>query len=139
LTAWRAESVVGTAIAKYHFWAAAPRGRLRPLTLVPILESRLMPAITAGSALMWAAIGLAVGLYARLFISGRASLREWLGTLVVAVLGSSAGGLIAHVVRLGGELATASAWALSLIGAVIALLLYNRMGAESGLDKPFAS
>jgi uncharacterized membrane protein YeaQ/YmgE (transglycosylase-associated protein family) len=98
-----------------------------------------MPAITAGSALTWAVIGMAVGLYARLFISGGASLREWLGTLVVAVLGSSAGGFIAYAVRLGGELETASAWALSLIGAVIALLLYNRMGAESGLDKPFAS
>jgi uncharacterized membrane protein YeaQ/YmgE (transglycosylase-associated protein family) len=97
-----------------------------------------MPAITAGSALTWVVIGLAVGLYARLFISGGRSLREWVGTLVVAVFGSSAGGLIAYAVRLGGELVTPSAWALSLLGAVVALLLYNRMGAESGLDKPFA-
>ena len=93
-----------------------------------------MPQITSDLILTWVLIGLTVSLFTRLFVPG-SDLRGWIGTYFVGVVGSAVGGLIVYALRFENEVSDASAWVVSMIGAFVALLVYYRIGAESGMDR----
>jgi len=93
-----------------------------------------MPQITSDLVLTWVLIGLTVSLFTRLFVPG-SDLRGWIGTYFVGVVGSAVGGLIVYALRFENEVSDASAWVLSMISAAVALLLFYRIGAESGMDR----
>lgn len=75
-------------------------------------------------------VGFVVGLVARAVVPGKDSMGI-LATIVLGVVGSFVGGLLAVVFtdRVLGEL-TPAQFIGSLIGAVIALLIYRRMGSR---------
>jgi uncharacterized membrane protein YeaQ/YmgE (transglycosylase-associated protein family) len=93
-----------------------------------------MPQITSDLILTWVLIGLTVSLLTKLFVPG-SDLRGWFGTFFVGIVGSVVGGLIVYALRFENEVSDASAWVLSMISAAVALLVYYRVGAESGLDR----
>ncbi len=92
-----------------------------------------MPEIPLDLIGIWAAIGLAVAVLAKMFLPGRG----WIGSLVVGTVGACAGGLIAAWVGAWAEagIARAVTGLVAFLGAIVALLMYNHVGAESGLDR----
>ena len=81
----------------------------------------------------WILFGLVVGLLARLLVPGRDPM-GWLATLLLGVVGSVVGGLIAYALRLGTEPYAPAGWLLSIIGAVVALLGYYALtGTRRGV------
>ena len=89
-----------------------------------------MPVITPDIVGVWVAIGLAVGLLAKLFLPGRG----WIGSLLVATLGACLSGFVAFWIGMDSGIARAATGLVAFLGAMVALLIYNRIGGESGLD-----
>ncbi|HXG11524.1 MAG TPA: GlsB/YeaQ/YmgE family stress response membrane protein [Gemmataceae bacterium] len=75
------------------------------------------------SLLGWILFGLVVGLIARLLVPGRDPM-GWIATILLGIVGSVVGGLIAFALRLGTQPYQPAGWILSIIGAVVALLGY---------------
>lgn len=71
----------------------------------------------------WILFGLIVGLIARLLIPGRDPM-GWIATMVLGIMGSLVGGLIAYALQLGADRYSPAGWILSVIGGVAALLIY---------------
>jgi uncharacterized membrane protein YeaQ/YmgE (transglycosylase-associated protein family) len=71
----------------------------------------------------WIIFGLIVGLIARLLVTGRDP-TGWIATMLLGIVGSVVGGLIAYALRLGSEPYAPADWLLSIVGAVLALLGY---------------
>lgn len=71
----------------------------------------------------WIVSGLIIGAIARLLIPGRDPL-GWIATILLGIIGSVVGGFIAYALRLGTEPYAPAGWILSIIGAVVALLIY---------------
>ena len=69
----------------------------------------------------WVVLGLICGILARLLVPGRDPL-GWIATIVLGVVGSLAGGLIAYAAHLGTQPYEPGGWVLSVLGAVITLL-----------------
>jgi len=89
-----------------------------------------MNELTLGTMLVWAVLGLAVGLLARLLVPGRGrDLRGWIGTLFFGVVGSFLGGMIAFKLRLGTEPFAPAGWFLAIHGAAVAVLFYDPLSA----------
>jgi uncharacterized membrane protein YeaQ/YmgE (transglycosylase-associated protein family) len=71
----------------------------------------------------WIVSGLIIGAIARLLIPGRDPM-GWIATILLGIIGSVVGGFIAYALRLGTEPYAPAGWILSIIGAVVALLIY---------------
>ena len=76
--------------------------------------------------LIWLLVGLIAGALARLLVPGKDPM-GWLGTLVLGLVGSLIGGFLGNLF-FGGELEISAAGIIgSIIGAIIALLVYRAM------------
>jgi uncharacterized membrane protein YeaQ/YmgE (transglycosylase-associated protein family) len=69
--------------------------------------------------------GLIVGAIARLLIPGRDPM-GWIATILLGIVGSLVGGVLAYMLRLGMTPYAPAGWIFSIIGAVVARLLYYR-------------
>lgn len=76
-----------------------------------------------GSIIGWIIFGLIAGAIARLLIPGRDPM-GWVATILLGIVGSVVGGLIAYALNLGTEPYSPAGWILSIIGAIVTLLLY---------------
>lgn len=73
----------------------------------------------------WALFGLVAGAIARFLVPGEQPM-GWLATMALGIIGSFVGGLLVALVW-GGELVSPTGWIGSVIGAIIALLIYIRL------------
>lgn len=71
-------------------------------------------------------VGLIVGLIARFLVPGPDPM-GLLATIVLGVVGSFVGGLILSLLTEGELALTTSGWIGSIVGAVVALLIYRAM------------
>ncbi|MFP5331382.1 MAG: GlsB/YeaQ/YmgE family stress response membrane protein [Acidimicrobiia bacterium] len=71
-------------------------------------------------------VGLIVGLIARFLVPGPDPM-GLLATMVLGVVGSFVGGLILSLLTEGELALTTSGWIGSIVGAVVALLIYRAM------------
>lgn len=79
---------------------------------------------------VWLLIGLVAGALARFLVPGRDPM-GWIGTLVLGLVGSLVGGFLGNLL-FGGEFdITAAGLAGSVIGAIIALLIYRSMKSRT--------
>jgi uncharacterized membrane protein YeaQ/YmgE (transglycosylase-associated protein family) len=74
--------------------------------------------------LWWIIIGLIAGAIARFLVPGKDPM-GWIGTLVLGLIGSLIGGFLGNLVNGGGFDVTAAGLIGSIVGAVIALLIYR--------------
>lgn len=85
--------------------------------------------------LLFLALGLVAGLLARAIVPGKDAMGI-LPTLVLGVVGSFVGGFIASLFT-GAKVLdfNSSGILMSIVGAVVALLIYNRIAAARGITK----
>lgn len=76
-----------------------------------------------GSLIGWIIFGLIVGAIARLLVPGRDPM-GWIATILLGIVGSVVGGLIAYALRLGTAPYEPAGWIFSIIGGIVALLGY---------------
>jgi len=78
----------------------------------------------------WSVFGLIVGAIARLLVPGEQPI-GFLGTILLGIVGSFVGGFLGSLL-FGGEinLSNPAGWIGGIIGAVIALLIYTRIGKK---------
>lgn len=76
-----------------------------------------------GSLIGWIVFGLIVGAIARLLIPGRDPM-GWIATILLGIVGSVVGGMIAFALRLGIAPYQPAGWIFSIIGGIVALLGY---------------
>jgi uncharacterized membrane protein YeaQ/YmgE (transglycosylase-associated protein family) len=74
--------------------------------------------------LIWLLIGLIAGALARFLVPGRDPM-GFLGTVVLGLIGSFVGGFLGNLVTDGEFDVTASGLVGSVIGAIVALLIYR--------------
>jgi uncharacterized membrane protein YeaQ/YmgE (transglycosylase-associated protein family) len=76
----------------------------------------------------WIFFGLIVGLVARLLVPGRQAM-GWIATIVLGIIGSFVGGGLSYLFfgSDNGHVNPAG-WIMSIIGAIICVLLYIRLG-----------
>jgi uncharacterized membrane protein YeaQ/YmgE (transglycosylase-associated protein family) len=74
----------------------------------------------------WLLVGLIAGAIARLLVPGRDPM-GWVGTLVLGLIGSLIGGFLGDLFTKGDQDLSAAGLIGSVIGAVIALLIYRAM------------
>ena len=81
----------------------------------------------------WAIFGLIVGAIARFLLPGKQSMSIWM-TMLLGVVGSFVGGFIAFLIfgRGQGALQT-SGWILSILGAIIALVIYSSLASKRAI------
>ena len=79
--------------------------------------------IAGTSIIGWIVSGLIIGAIARLLVPGRDPM-GWIATIVLGIVGSLVGGFIAYALKLGTQPFEPAGWILSIVGAVVALLLY---------------
>jgi len=76
----------------------------------------------------WIVFGLIVGAIARLLMPGNQNM-SWLMTIILGVVGSFAGGALSAVLFAPSEgIVQPSGWIMSIIGALIVLFVYSRVG-----------
>jgi uncharacterized membrane protein YeaQ/YmgE (transglycosylase-associated protein family) len=81
----------------------------------------------------WVIFGLVVGLIARLLKPGRDPM-GWIATILLGIVGSVVGGMIAYALQLGTEPYAPAGWIFSILGAIIALIGYYWMtGTRRGV------
>ncbi|HEY1375248.1 MAG TPA: GlsB/YeaQ/YmgE family stress response membrane protein [Gemmataceae bacterium] len=80
--------------------------------------------LSFAAVLGWVALGLVVGVLARLVLPG-ADPMGWFATVFLGVVGAFVGGLLAYSLRLGADPHSPAGWILSVIGAVVALGVYQ--------------
>jgi len=86
-----------------------------------------MPDIHLMSILGWMLFGLVVGVIARFLIPGRDPM-GWIATMVLGIIGSFVGGFLAYLLKLGTDPYSPAGWIMSILGAIVALLLYYWLG-----------
>jgi uncharacterized membrane protein YeaQ/YmgE (transglycosylase-associated protein family) len=79
--------------------------------------------------IVWLVIGLVAGALARLLVPGRDPM-GWVGTLVLGLVGSLVGGFIGGLLTPGNQDLDPAGLLGSVIGAVIALLVYRAVTRE---------
>jgi uncharacterized membrane protein YeaQ/YmgE (transglycosylase-associated protein family) len=79
-----------------------------------------------GDVIVWVVFGLVVGALGRLLVPGRNPM-GCLATILLGIAGSVVGGLIAYALRLGTREYSPGGFIMSVIGAVVALLLYYQI------------
>ncbi len=78
----------------------------------------------------WLLVGLVAGFIARALVPGR-DMMGVLGTLVLGLVGSLIGGFIGDVFTKGDQDFSPSGLIGSIVGAVIALLIYRAMSGRN--------
>jgi uncharacterized membrane protein YeaQ/YmgE (transglycosylase-associated protein family) len=78
--------------------------------------------------LVWIVFGLTIGAVARLIVPGRDPM-GCLGTALLGIVGSMIGGMLGHLLVGHGPYRPAG-FIGSLVGAVIALLIWRRLGSR---------
>jgi uncharacterized membrane protein YeaQ/YmgE (transglycosylase-associated protein family) len=74
-----------------------------------------------------AIFGLIVGAIARFLLPGRQSMSIWM-TMLLGVVGSFVGGIVSYLIFGSGQGALqTSGWIRSIIGAIIALVIYSSL------------
>jgi uncharacterized membrane protein YeaQ/YmgE (transglycosylase-associated protein family) len=77
-------------------------------------------------------IGLVAGFIARALVPGKQSMTVG-QTIILGIVGSFIGGFLGRLLfHHGGGFVQTSSWIGSIIGAVIALLIYTRLGQRRG-------
>jgi uncharacterized membrane protein YeaQ/YmgE (transglycosylase-associated protein family) len=76
------------------------------------------------SILGWIVFGLIAGAIARLLVPGRDPM-GWIATILLGIVGSVVGGMIAYLLRLGTDPYEPAGWIFSIIGAIVTLLIYH--------------
>jgi uncharacterized membrane protein YeaQ/YmgE (transglycosylase-associated protein family) len=74
----------------------------------------------------WIVFGLIVGFIARALVPGRDDIGV-LRTIVLGIIGSVVGGLIAGLLTVGIRGFHPAGWIGSVIGAVVVLVIYNKV------------
>lgn len=74
--------------------------------------------------LIWLLVGLIAGALARFLVPGKDPM-GWFGTMVLGLIGSLVGGFLGNLVSDGDFDVTSAGLIGSIIGAVIALLIYR--------------
>jgi len=78
----------------------------------------------------WAIFGLIVGAIARFLLPGKQSMSIW-KTMLLGVVGSFVGGGLAYLIFGSGRgMFQASGWIMSIIGAIIADLIYSSVASK---------
>jgi uncharacterized membrane protein YeaQ/YmgE (transglycosylase-associated protein family) len=80
--------------------------------------------------IVWLVIGLIAGFVARAVVPGRDSMGV-LGTIVLGLVGSLVGGFLGNLFVEGNLDLEAAGIIGSIIGAVVALLVYRSMGSRT--------
>lgn len=80
--------------------------------------------------IIFLAVGLIAGALARFLVPGSDPIGI-LGTIVLGVIGSFVGGFLWALITQGELTLTSSGWIGSIIGAVIALLVYRSMRTQT--------
>ncbi|MEX0796405.1 MAG: GlsB/YeaQ/YmgE family stress response membrane protein [Acidimicrobiia bacterium] len=80
--------------------------------------------------LIWLLVGLIAGALARFLVPGKDPM-GWGGTLILGLIGSLVGGFLGNLVRDGDFDVTSAGLIGSVIGAVIALLIYRALKNRS--------
>lgn len=76
----------------------------------------------------WCVFGLIVGVIARFLMPGRQSM-GWLLTMALGIVGSFAGGFISSLIFGNADnLANPAGWIMSIVGALIVLFVYGKIG-----------
>jgi len=83
---------------------------------------------TIGAVIVWIVFGLFIGLIGRLLVPGRQPM-GFLGTIVLGIVGSFAGGFLTYLFR-GGEPLQPTGILMSIIGAIIVLVLGTSLTAK---------
>ena len=78
---------------------------------------------TLGAIIAWAFFGLIIGAVARLLVPGRQPM-GMLMTMLVGVVGSLAGGLLAWALMGVDDPYQSAGWIMSIVGAVLLVWLY---------------
>ncbi|HSL27429.1 MAG TPA: GlsB/YeaQ/YmgE family stress response membrane protein [Acidimicrobiia bacterium] len=78
---------------------------------------------------VWLVIGLIAGFLARAIVPGRESMGV-LGTIVLGLIGSLVGGFLGNLFVEGNLDIEAAGIVGSVIGAIVALLVYRSMGSR---------
>ena len=78
---------------------------------------------TLGAIIAWAFFGLIIGAVARLLVPGRQPM-GMLMTMLVGVVGSLAGGLLAWALMGADDPYQPAGWIMSIVGAVLLVWLY---------------
>jgi uncharacterized membrane protein YeaQ/YmgE (transglycosylase-associated protein family) len=86
---------------------------------------------TISSAFTWVALGLLIGIGAALLVPGHDPSGR-VGTLFVAVIGSTAGGLIARALKVGSDTNSPAGWMLAVIGAALAVATFHGTAGVRG-------
>jgi uncharacterized membrane protein YeaQ/YmgE (transglycosylase-associated protein family) len=79
----------------------------------------------------WLIIGLVAGAFARLLVPGRDPM-GLLGTLVLGLVGSLVGGFLGDLIQKGDQDLSPAGLLGSIIGAIVALLLYRAFVRSRG-------
>jgi uncharacterized membrane protein YeaQ/YmgE (transglycosylase-associated protein family) len=79
--------------------------------------------ISLGSIIGWILFGLICGAIARLLIPGKDPM-GWIATICLGIVGSLVGGFLSYMLRLGTSPYEPAGWIMSILGAIVALLLY---------------
>ena len=82
--------------------------------------------------LIWLLIGLIAGALARFLIPGRDPM-GFFGTMVLGLIGSFVGGFLGNLVSDGEFDVTAAGLVGSVVGAVIALIVYRSVKTRSAI------
>lgn len=80
--------------------------------------------------LVWLLIGLIAGALARFLVPGRDPM-GWLGTLALGLVGSLIGGFLGDLVASGNDDFSPAGLVGSIVGAVVALLVYRAASRRS--------
>ncbi len=80
--------------------------------------------------LIWLLVGVIAGLIARALVPGSDPM-GFLGTLILGLVGSLVGGFLGNLLFDGQWDVTAAGIVGSVIGAIIALLIYRSVGSRS--------
>lgn len=80
--------------------------------------------------LIWLLVGLVAGALARFLVPGQDPM-GWIGTMVLGLIGSLLGGFLGSLVTDGDFDVTAAGLIGSIIGAVIALLIFRAVRDRS--------
>ncbi len=79
-------------------------------------------------------VGLVAGAIARLIVPGKQDI-GWIGTIIIGIIGSFVGGTIGSLVfaphKFSVHTPVSHTWLGSIFGAVIVLLIYQRLRARS--------
>lgn len=77
-----------------------------------------------GHIISWLVFGLIVGAIGRFLVPGRNPM-GCLATSLLGIVGSVLGGLLAYGLKFGTDVYSPGGWIMSIIGAVIALLIFR--------------